>query len=208
MNFRLWMESKFLRLPTETKQAIDALVTNILQGKKTSGIMGSIVISGRKIPVISKNLPSDIIAQYASPPEIIFINDEIFINGTSRNALKDAISHEAIHPLDPKMNLPHKTTIPGSPEYYNSRIEFDAYGSQIEMALKRKFYNKQTPIQSRLKELNDLKNSLRTGKGRDTDKPPFSIWKTNPYLWKKFRQKLFTTITDIEQDLNNEQNNG
>jgi len=122
------------------------------------------------------------------------MDKNVLTDDNLKKSLKGAISHEMIHAIDPKKGKDK------NPDDFISPSEFDAYGSQIEIELKTKLADKSIPIEKRKEKLKTYKNWLQTGKGI----PPnflFDIWKKNPYLWRKFRQKLYTTITDIEQEL-------
>jgi hypothetical protein len=209
MNFKMWLENKFLRLPPETDKSIDDIVDKILDNKNTSPQIGTILVNGRNIPVIRAKLPDKVTASYTHQPEIIRVNTIITL---SKEKLKNTISHECIHALDTKTKMVHqKKGADNTPAYYKAPIEFDAYGSDLELFLKRFFANKQTLLKTRFQELNNFKSWLKYGKTTNAfiqklfNYPQFTAWKTAPTLWKNFRQKLYTTLTDIERDLKHEQ---
>ena len=213
IKFKLWLENKFMRLPPETERSIDIIVAKVMSGEKTKGPIGTIYVNGRNIPVVMKDLPSHVSADYAVDkdkilPETIFINNDV--TTYSQDELKNKLSHEVTHAFDPKITInPRSPGNEPTPEYFQSPTEFDAYGSDVERTLKRFFSNKIIPIQSRLSSLGDLKLWLRTGKASANtnsyfNSPMFNAWRASPPLWKSFRQKLYTTLTDIERDLNKE----
>jgi predicted lipase len=91
-------------------------------------------------------------------------------------------------------------------DYYKCSEEFNAYGSDIDRHMREKFANKQIPFEERCKGICELKLWLRNGYGNEPlakafDNPILNAWRTSPYLWRKFRQKLYSMVIDIETDL-------
>ena len=71
-----------MRLPPETERSIDIIVAKVMSGEKTKGPIGTIYVNGRNIPVVMKDLPSHVSADYAVDkdkilPETIFINNDV-----------------------------------------------------------------------------------------------------------------------------------
>ena len=203
-SFNLWLERKFRKLPPEIEAEIDLIVPKILSREK-SGVIGYLTARydpdspTRYVPIIVGKLERGVGATYYPEYDFVIVDSE----EKDPNMLKKSISHEAGHAIDRKTKLPHPQTISGTPEYYKSPIEFDAYGSDLERSIKQRLFDKRIPIENRLKELEVLKNKLRTG-ALDTSQSPFKDWLTSPGLWRKFRQKLFNTITEIEEKIKQE----
>ena len=177
-------------------------------------VSGGRVIVDFNNPLSGKIIAYDfIIKRKIDDPKEKIIIDYSKLSYLSLNDLIESISHEVVHALDPKTRFQktkdeYKKHKFGSPDYYKISPEFDAYGSQLEIVLKRDLTSK-NPLSKHF--IKGLKNWLRTGKidkfvkyGLKGYLPILSAWQTDPYLWKKFRQKLFTTLTDIEEELDAE----
>jgi uncharacterized protein YukE len=141
--------------------------------------------------------------------------DTIIVNANRLNlpivVIKSNISHEAIHAIDPKsqFNSFGKGDYKSDIEYLQSPLEFDGYGSDVDRALRDRLMDASKPIKDRLKDLEDFKSWLRTGRSTPEieelfNRKTFKAWQGSQTLWRRFKQRLYMTLAEIENTLKTE----
>jgi hypothetical protein len=149
-------------------------------------------------------------------------NRNFFINTNGRKipSIVNALSHETIHAIDPKLNPqiinPENRAKKTSEKkqffsqgnvssYYKSPEEFDAYGMGILSNIKVRFYDTDEQYKSTI--ISVLEEFLRTGNYDMTsniinrnDYEALMHWKTKPTLWRKFQQRLFNLLQELKKE--------
>jgi len=149
-------------------------------------------------------------------------NRNFFINTNGRKipSIVNALSHETIHAIDPKLNPqiinPENRAKKASEKkqffsqgnvssYYKSPEEFDAYGMGILSDIKVRFHDTDEQYKSRI--ISVLEEFLRTGNYDMTsniinrnDYEALMHWKTKPTLWRKFQQRLFNLLQELKKE--------
>ena len=149
-------------------------------------------------------------------------NRHFFINTNGRKipSIVNALSHETIHAIDPKLNPqiinPENRAKKASEKkqffsqgnvssYYKSPEEFDAYGMGILSDIKVGFHDTDEQYKSRI--ISVLEEFLRTGNYDMTsniinrnDYEALMHWKTKPTLWRKFQQRLFNLLQELKKE--------
>ena len=215
MDFKTWLERKFL----EPNAAVDADIerfasklpqlNNYLSTKsKATSIfdepdyLGSIWAGSRRISVSAGKVAGD--GGYNPRNDCIVLNRDILNNP---QIVKQILRHELTHAKDPKSRRLKQSpeyiqalANPLSPgdAYFQDPKEFDAYGSNIAKNIRDELLAL-NPDQQQI-AIAKLKDWLRTGNSPDLDLSslgPLATWKKDSKLWRMFRQRLYTLISNM-----------
>jgi len=220
MEFRIWLERRFLETPqwinTEIENFIKKLpkIRKILTGNGNE-YLGYISIR-HGIPIYAMHLKSD--GAYNKNGDRIEINYRIL---NKPDAVWEILHHELTHAIDPKSKFPNspdyqRLAATSDPRYFKLPVEFDAYGANFAKFIRRELL--QLPPYFQQKVISKIKEWLRRGSPAE---PPsvlrslfnFSgeyaksltnymqmhqqIWRQNPKLWKIFQQRLYNLLDNL-----------
>jgi hypothetical protein len=205
-------ESKFSSIPQETLDSFNNLIKEmdfirlkIYKNKASETKVGFIKVFGRKVPVYMGKYAE---AVYQKHRDAIVIP----YGDLNMERIKDDIQHEIGHLLDKKIL---NTKWQGASEkyydvvpkqeltdrekhiYVKEPVEFDAAGTHGDYLIRNNFEN--SDDKSKQKIIDDLKKWLKYG-----DSMPFfptdlvNIWKTKPTLYRKFQQRVYNLVQDLE----------
>lgn len=217
MNFKLWLESKFINIPPETQSGLEDVIRQLSNGEMQDGQIGQIPFTDHKgqnrpIAVIGNSKLSSI-GYYDPNRHTISINTKSAVRFKSQE-LFNILSHELTHAIDPKYHptMPDAWFDKGIARgqfdstkaiYEKTPTEFDAFGGGMANTIRQQ-YNTLSP-QQKPQFIADIENWLK-GSGQ----VPFSVshnnqniwaieaWKTKPTLWKKFQQRMYQLVQELK----------
>jgi hypothetical protein len=207
---KIWFESRFTYLPPEILNQCHIVANRFESDNKiikaafnhhTKVRIGDIQLQSQVVPVYAGYTIGR--SEYDKDYQRIIIQ----FNNDSRAMMEDLL-HEVGHLLDKGLN--YKKQPKENPKtdaeltaYATNPGEFDAIGTYTAQFIKAIFETKRN-VADRLKIIELIKNSLRQG-GDDipyVDPEYIKRWKTNPFLWRKFQQRMYNLLKDLENDIN------
>jgi len=210
--FKVWFESKFTNLESDTVDSFHALLGVIndrldflrsVYNHNAKVPVGNVIIHGQTVPVYVGKTKS--YYDYEKKKIFITYNDDM-------NEIAKTILHELGHAVDPKLASPrwvgtsakfNKIDYPPVTDvdksiYVKEPAEFDAMGTQLAQMIKAHFELSNAADKNKI--ISDLRDWLKSGDDNFPHVEPGVIrkWKSKPTLWRKFQLRLWSLVQELE----------